>query len=67
MNKRENAIVFSGFAVMAIAVVTLIIALVVIIPNQSHTITRQIRDDWPQVTRTVDGSPLVVQPEDLDR
>ena len=22
---------------------------------------------WPQVTRTVDGDPTVVQPEDLDR
>lgn len=24
-------------------------------------------EDWPQVTRTIDGTPVVVMPEDLDR
>jgi hypothetical protein len=39
------------------------------IGSDSHTITRQVIEQptWPQVTRTIDGSPTVVQPEDLDR
>lgn len=32
-----------------------------------HTITRDLVDDWPVVTRTIDGEVRVVMPEDLDR
>jgi hypothetical protein len=32
--------------------------------EDSHRITPEV---WPQVTRTVDGSTTIVQPEDLDR
>ena len=65
MTTGERVTVITGVLVMVIALITLVITLIWILPNQSQT---HIKDDreWPVITRTVDGSPTVVQPEDLD-
>jgi hypothetical protein len=53
-----------GWGLLAVAVLASIAIITAILTHDDDTDTVGV---WPQVVRTINGTPTTVQPEDLDR